>query len=368
MLPTPGLSNPGLPVTTITRVVLVPEEAAKRAIVPVSAEEVGDGWKSEVAFDDASWLSASGAPGGVGYERSSGYESLISLDVEEPMYGQNNTCYVRIPFRVEGDLVGSLSELQVRVRYDDGFVLYLNGTEVARTNFSGTPQWDSRAESSHEASSQAFDAVLDLSDQIGLLRAGENLLAVQGLNTSSTSSDFVISVALEGAIVEVEGQVYPYEKELALLDGLRIMELMYHAEEGDGSDYIELQNILDEPLDVTGVRFTDGVTFTFPPMILGAGEYVVVVDDQAAFRSRYGTALTIAGAYSGHLSDRGEDIVLKLASPLEAAIMRFRYEDGWYPATDGRGRSLSIEDPTAAAVIWNDPENWRASDPTPGGP
>ena len=60
--------------------------------------------------------------------------------------------------------------------------------------------------------------------------------------------------------------------------------------------------------------------------------------------------------------------MLQLAAPLEAAIMRFRYADAWYPATDGGGESLVIEDPTAPAMTWDNPENWRPSEPTPGRP
>lgn len=369
VLPTPGLSNPGLPDAAITTVNLVPEGAAKRAIVPVSAEHVGEEWRSALDFDDSAWLIVSRAPGGIGYDRGSGYSRLISLDVEEQMYGRQTTCYVRIPFHVEAAQANALSELFLNVRYDDGFVAYLNGVEVARANLAGTPAWDSRAEGGHEAHSQAFDLTLDLSPYRDALRAGDHLLALQGLNASPTSSDFIISVALEGTIIEIQdGQEYPYLEQLKLLDNLRVTELMYHAPQGDDLDYVELQNTGDELLDLTGLRFVDGVDFVFPSMTLGPGEYAVVVADLSAFRSQYGTNVTIAGAYEGRFSDRGEDIVLKLARPQEAAIMRFSYSDDWHPATDGGGQSLAIDDPAAAPVRWNDPDNWRAYQPTPGAP
>jgi hypothetical protein len=50
------------------------------------------------------------------------------------------------------------------------------------------------------------------------------------------------------------------------------------------------------------------------------------------------------------------------------AIMRFRYEDNWSPATDGDGQSLVIKELTAAPVTWSYPENWRAAQPSPGRP
>ena len=37
------------------------------------------------------------------------------------------------------------SSLTLKMRYDDGFVAYLNGAEVARRNCTGDPQWNSVA-------------------------------------------------------------------------------------------------------------------------------------------------------------------------------------------------------------------------------
>jgi len=367
-LPTPGMWNPVRRAPVVTRIVLVPEEADKRVIVPVSADEVSETWKSDPVFDDSTWLRSSGGPGGVGYERSTGYEDWISLDIENQMYGRNTTCYIRVPFTTATGLAGHFSELMLSVRFDDGFVAYLNGTEVARVNFTGAPQWDSEAEADHESYAQTFDAVFDISEYAGLLHDGENLLAIHGLNTPATSSDLIFSVALEATVVEGGDSEYAYREELRLLDFLRITELMYHSTAGDRLDYVELCNTGAEPLDLTGLRFTDGIQFTFDSMKLEAGQCVVVVDDLAAFQAACGTEPRIAGEYAGHLSDGGEDIVLSLPAPLEAAVMRFRYEDDWYPATDGDGRSLAIEDVTVPAAAWNRPENWYSSPPTPGRP
>ncbi len=368
VFPTPGLPNPVTVETLVDAVVLVPENGFKRAVVPTSADEVAESWKTDVTFADANWLSVSGAPGGIGYERSTGYEDLIGLDVENLMYGQNQTCYIRIPFRVNADVLDSLESLRLNVRYDDAFVAYLNGTEIGRVGVTGTPQWDSQADSNHEAAGGTVDVALDITNAIGRLHAGDNLLAIQGLNVSVTSSDFLISVALEGTVTQTAEPPDSYLDELALLDDLRITELMYHAEEGDALDYMELQNTGAEPLDLAGLRFTDGVQFTFGPMMLDPGGFVLVVGDLVAFQSIYGSDLPVAGQYAGRLSDRGEQLVLKLASPLEAAIMRFAYADSWHPSTDGDGQALVIRDVAAPAAVWSYPESWRPSAPTPGRP
>lgn len=368
VLPTPGLANPETARTTVTSLVLAPEEAPKRAIVPTSAGHVLEGWNAEAAYDDSDWLSVSGAPGGVGYERGTGYEDLISLDVEGQMYGRNTSCYVRIPFRVDANALNRLDRLQLSIRYDDGFVAYLNGVEVGRSGLSGSAQWDSQASANHEAAGGTFDVVLDLTNAIGSLRPGDNLLALQALNVSATSSDFLMSAALEGAVAQTTETPHPYANELALLDSLRITELMYHAPGGDALDYVELQNTGGEPLDLTGVRFTRGIQFTFGPTTLDPGRFILVVADAAAFPSTYGPGLPVAGQYAGRLGDRGEHLVLKLAAPFEAAVMRFEYADSWYPTTDGDGASLMVRDTTVPAAAWSHPESWRAADPTPGTP
>jgi hypothetical protein len=61
--------------------VLVSEDADKRAIVPIGP--ISDDWNGGEAFDDSAWLSCTGSPGGVGFERTSGYQDFIRLDLIE---------------------------------------------------------------------------------------------------------------------------------------------------------------------------------------------------------------------------------------------------------------------------------------------
>jgi hypothetical protein len=368
-LPTPGLANGwASQTTTTTTLTLIKEQADKRVLVPTAA--ISDDWKGGKPFDDSSWMLCTGGPGGVGFETTSGYESLITLDLKSKMYGsgKNNSCYIRVPFTVDAGVFGSLTTLTLKVRYDDGFVAYLNGQEVARANFTGTPAWNSHADTAREAETVGFDAYIDISQYLNMLKSGSSILAVQLMNSSNTSSDLLLSVAMDGASTKTVGTEYLYEDSLKLLDGLRITELMYHAKEGDILDYIELQNISVQPLDLTGVRFTNGVTFTFPAMTLGPGQYTVVVANTAAFTARYGATVPVAGQYSGHLSDKGEEIVLTLPAPQSAAILRFGYENSWYPSTDGGGQSLNVRTATASPAAWQSPDFWKAADPTPGKP
>jgi hypothetical protein len=362
-LPTPGVANPLIGPATEILTTIVPEDSNKRVLVP--AEDIGEAWITEIHFDDSAWDLCTGSPGGVGFERTSGYQDFLSIDLQEQMYGINATCYIRIPFTFGADDLSGLSELMLKVRYDDGFVAYLNGVEVARRNFDGTPAWNSNASSSNSDSAAVVFEDIDISEFIGHLKRGDNVLAIHGMNASLTSSDMLISVQLDGAITKAADD-FSYANALELLDGLRVTELMYHASAGSSYDYIELQNIGETTLNLTGVRLSDGIDFTFGQMLLEPGRYVVVVKNLTAFRSTYGTGVNVAGEYSGNLSNGGERIVLSLPSPMDAAILRFEYMDTWYPATDGDGSSLTINDPLANPAGWSESANWHATTPSPG--
>ncbi|MBN2271740.1 MAG: lamin tail domain-containing protein, partial [Sedimentisphaerales bacterium] len=373
-LPTPGVANTSAPVITTTPVMLAAESATKRAAVPTSPDNIDETWKSDPDFDDSAWLEGIGSPGGVGFETNPGdvvnFVSLITLDVEAQMDNNNETCYIRIPFTVDGDDLADFTDMTLKIRYDDGFVAYINGTELvtARRNFAGTPEWNSGADTTHSDLAAILFEYIDVFDYLDALRAGDNVLAIHGLNYLVSSSDFLISAELEGAITTIDYGEFPYPDAPDQLAGLRITELMYHDPSGGNFDYIELKNISDEAIKLDGLRFVDGILFEFPAGQLNPNECIVVVGNLTSFRVRYGYSARVAGVYSGALSGGGEKIVLSLAWPLEAAIMRFEYSDTWYPSTNGGGQSLHINDATIHPYLWNEAESWHAAAPNPGIP
>ncbi|MHC4440019.1 MAG: lamin tail domain-containing protein, partial [Planctomycetota bacterium] len=149
-------------------------------------------------------------------------------------------------------------------------------------------------------------------------------------------------------------------------ENLRVTELMYHPKTAD-TEFIELQNIGVDAIELTKVRFTDGVDFSFPSVTLAPGEVLVVVENEAAFAAKYpGFSGIIAGQYSGRLSNGGETIELRDAT--DAVIQTFAYQDNWYPSTDGDGYSLTIVDPVADPGQWNQPDGWLPSSSKGGSP
>ncbi|MHC4438014.1 MAG: lamin tail domain-containing protein, partial [Planctomycetota bacterium] len=372
---------------------LVPEDADKRSIVPVGP--ISENWKGGGDFDDLSWLPCTGSPGGVGFERTSGYHEFITLDVLDQMYARNATCYVRIPFTIDADY----TSLTLNVRYDDGFVAYINGVEAARRNFNGTPAWNSRASASHSDSAAVLFENIDISDYIDALKQGDNILAIHAMNSSTTSSDFLISAELTASggdsddsdpdsVMEytapitltnsvhvkarvLNGNTWSALNEAVYAEGpvvenLRITEIMYNPPDPN-EEFIELQNIGTETINLNMVSFTNGIDFTFGGIELAADEHIVVVRNQNVFKARYGTNVNIAGEYSGRLNNAGERIELKDA--IGRTILYFRYEDGWRSITDGEGFSLTIIDPANNDLTgWDEKDSWRPSAYAGGSP
>ncbi|MBN1854672.1 MAG: chitobiase/beta-hexosaminidase C-terminal domain-containing protein, partial [Pirellulales bacterium] len=118
------------------------------------------------------------------------YEGLITTNLEELMYDQTTTVYLRIPFDVADPNVFSL--LTLNIHYDDGFVAYLNGVKIAERNAPPDPSFDSFASASHPDTQALIPEPIDVSAHLGDLVSGENILAIHGLNVDSTSTDFLI--------------------------------------------------------------------------------------------------------------------------------------------------------------------------------
>ena len=127
-------------------------------------------------FNDSAWEEG---PSGFGY--GDGDDRTYLEDMPDAYV----SVYIRSKFVVHDK--GGISSLLLSIDYDDGFVAYLNGVEVARAHVSGTPPPFGQRASDHEAGTPE---VFDLSSRLALLVEGDNVLAVQGHNQSSGSSDF----------------------------------------------------------------------------------------------------------------------------------------------------------------------------------
>ena len=147
-------------------------------------------------------------------------------------------------------------------------------------------------------------------------------------------------------------------------NNLVIAEIMYHppketaAEaaagitDADTFEFVRLMNIGAAPVDLSGVQFTVGITFSFSSgsiRYVESGAGVLIVKNLTSFQTRYGHAYDslIAGEYSGNLSNSGEELRLVAAN---ASIIRdFTFDDDvpWPTAPDVNGPSLILRNPSS---------------------
>lgn len=122
-------------------------------------------------------------------------------------------------------------------------------------------------------------------------------------------------------------------------------------------EFIELHNPTAEAIDLSGWRFDDGVTYTFPAgTSLPAGGYLSVAQNPAHFQERFNT--TALGPWSGRLATQGERI--RLVNATGAVVDEVSYEAGFPWPTAARGGGESAE-----RIHWSlDPNlggSWRSS-------
>lgn len=150
---------------------------------------------TEVNFDTSSFTSSPNGAG-FGYETNpnSGTSYLPLIELEAVIPDNTTSVFARYEFDLANP--DEISQLLFRPTFDDGFIAYLNGVEVASFNApNGTPSFNSFATNQRpdsEVLNEDSDTRVefDLSEFIGQLNAGENVLAVHALNERG-SSDFL---------------------------------------------------------------------------------------------------------------------------------------------------------------------------------
>ena len=170
---------------------------------------------------------------------------------------------------------------------------------------------------------------------------------------------------------------------------IKIAELNYNPHEAsvpfgeldvdnDEFEFVELVNIADRPVDLTGARFSrsggEGIAFEFGPQLLAPNQRLAVVRNREAFSSRFGDDVLLARGvgddvsqwvYEGKLSNGGELISLFDVSDKLIAKLQFDDSDAWPERADGRGSSLELINLFGGP---GDPSNYRSSSEIGGSP
>jgi len=140
-----------------------------------------DNWK-ELTFDTSSWEDGQGGFGYADGDDNTVIPNTLSV-------------YFRKSFNITN--VDEILSMAIHGDYDDGFVAYINGVEVARSTNMGDPgadvAYDQTTDTDHEAAMYQGgnpEVFMLYENDLGeVLYAGENVLAIEVHNVNETSSD-----------------------------------------------------------------------------------------------------------------------------------------------------------------------------------
>ncbi|MGY8647291.1 MAG: CotH kinase family protein, partial [Verrucomicrobiales bacterium] len=368
---------------------LIDVDALGRYLVP-SDDALGLRWtEAPDIFDDSTWKTAIN---GVGFESSAGISELISTNIQTEMRSINASCYLRLPF--DFDNTENINSLTLTVWADDGFVAYLNGTEVGSLLKPSPLLWNSRTHGGRgfpggDTAVLTAPIVIDLTPFKDQMRDGGNVIALHGMNSSIGGSDFLMrpmlsinhNVSPTPATVDgtqvitartFDGSQWSAPEQIALIisedladsSNLVISEIMFRPslpnekESTAGFDrreefeYLEFLNISDTPVALIGIHFSDGVEFDFNNSLINLlepGARALLVKNRAAFEFRYGTALSdrIVGEFQNGTKLKNEGERLLITAFGGDVLRNFAYDNKapWPVAASAGGFSLVLAAP-----------------------
>jgi hypothetical protein len=222
--------------------------------------------------------------------------------VDQPMRN-NNSVFVRVEFDVPNPAI--FEKLELRMKFDDGFAAYLNGAFLVSSNAPAIITWNASASGSHE--SPADFTIYDVTLKKSNLRAGRNVLAIQGFNDALTSSDLLVLPELYGGT-----SLGPNKQPVINFGAIDVSPLSGNQD----AEFIQLVNPNTFAVDISDWKLAGAVDHDFiPGTVMPAKGSLYVCPSAAAFRARTispkrGEGRSIQGGYRGHLSNIGETIQL----------------------------------------------------------
>lgn len=133
----------------------------------------------DVDYNDENWLSG---PTGFGYADDDDTTEIPSGSI---------SVFMRKQFTISN--LSSVESIYLDIDYDDGFVAYINGIEIARSNMTEPrPSFNDFTITDHEASIYTGMKPEQFEINKSSLQEGQNVISIQAHNVSTTSSDFTI--------------------------------------------------------------------------------------------------------------------------------------------------------------------------------
>ena len=140
-----------------------------------------------------------------GYENNPSSSTSYSTIYQTSVPSGTISLYARTHFQIAD--ASQITGLNLNLKFDDGFLAYLNGTLVASHNAPASPAYNSVATTEHPDVNAVASVDYDLTSFVSSLQDGDNVLAIHALNRSSGSSDFLMvpTLTAEGAGVGESG-------------------------------------------------------------------------------------------------------------------------------------------------------------------
>lgn len=122
--------------------------------------------------------------GSAGFGYGDGDDNTVLRDMRD----RYSRLYIRKTFVLDAE--ANDEQATLRIRYDDAFIAYLNGHEVARRGVKKGRGRDAAGIDSHESGSE-YDTI-KIDQWVKLAKRGQNVLAIEAHNTGAGSSDLTL--------------------------------------------------------------------------------------------------------------------------------------------------------------------------------
>jgi hypothetical protein len=342
----------------------------------------GAGWSTSnwkhPSFNDSTWAEG---PAQLGY--GEGDEATV-IPFGPDANNKWISSYYRRSFSIANK--SSITNLLLRLKRDDGAIVYINGFEVCRSSIATGPVNATTFADPASDDGQTFN---EFSVPFSPLVEGANEIAVEVHQATGNSSDISFDLALlaarsdttaaagaptlfQNTVIKTRAKngsnwsplneaFFQVAASPVTNGDLVISEINFLPANHQRSEYLQIRNIGPGAVNLRGLRFVQGIDFQFPTnrdTLLAPRQGLLLVKDLFRFQQRYGIDVPVAGIYQGGLSESGETITL-IDSQLNPLI-NFKYQaiEPWPVSAANPGYSLVLSHPELGL---NNPDAWRST-------
>ncbi|MBN1124592.1 MAG: lamin tail domain-containing protein, partial [Sedimentisphaerales bacterium] len=297
---------------------------------------------TQIGFNDnptaTAWLEGLN---GYGYSSESDELQYIRTVLND-MNGGYWSVYARLRFELTQEQIDTFSQLRAEVHYDDGYVLYLNGTRVADSgDIQGYPPAYNAPGASSGSDPPASN--VDLTSRLNLLVVGTNVLAIQAHNSNLSGSSDAFAAPVLHAVVEPENGGDNIHARL------RINELLTNSDADPGLDWLELYNPGPIAVDLSNLYLSEGrfdlLQYKFPDgVVLQPGEFYAVTQGTPPDGFPFGLGFAGETVFLTAATDDPVPQPIRILDAVRFGVVPSDVTQGRYP--DGADNLMALSEPT----------------------